>query len=282
MNLNQPYPLNESIKWRLTHCFLFSTFVFLFLFIFQPFELSKLSKNQWLIALGYGAVCFTIMVLLNVGLFLLFPTYFSEKNWTTKREILWAILNLFLIGLCNCIFSFLIKITPFTWQNLFLFEFYTIAVGVFPITISILLNQARLSSKFERKSQQLNESIEKNRWQFIPQKITLNNGTKTFELAIEQFVFAKSADNYVEIYYLDNALISRKILRNTLKNVDAHFAEHKTIFKCHKSYIVNLNHVKHISGNAQGYKLHLKKTAQILPVSRALNATIKQLFTHQP
>lgn len=281
-SLSQPYPLNESIITRFINSFVFGIFVFLFLFIFQPFELSKLPHNILPIAIGYGAICFAIMAILNVIVFLSLPNVFSERTWTTKKEILWTIFNILVIGLGNYIYSYLIKIADFTWWNLFLFETYTLAVAIFPITISILLNQARLHNKFERQSKQLNQDIEKqhniSNAKPIPDTVTIDMGTEKFELAVENFLYAKSDDNYVELYYVSNSKVCRQVFRNTLKNVYSWFSEHNSIFKCHKSYIVNLTHVQRVSGNAQGYKLHLGGTDEILPVSRSLNNTIKLYF----
>ena len=282
LNLSQPYPLNQSLKRRLITSFLFGSFVFLFLSIFQPFELSKLPKDILLIAFGYGAVCFVIMAILNAVAFLTLPSCFSESRWTTKKQILWIIINVIFIGLGNYTFSLLTKVTAFTWWNLFLFETYTIAVAVFPVTILTLANQVRLSKKFERQSEHFNEDIEKKQNKFIAETnfpiIAIDNGNDEFNLAIEDFLFAKSDDNYVEIYFLNDKIVSRKIVRNTLKNVYSLFAEHKEIFKCHRSYIVNLKHVQRISGNAQGYKLHLQESGEIIPVSRSLNETVKLYF----
>lgn len=283
-NFNTLYPVNESIKSRLLTCVLFGSFVSLFLFIFQPFGLSALPISIALISIAYGMICFAMMVILNVIVYLSLPDYFSEDNWTTKKELLWTILNVLLIGLANTIFSFLIKTAVFTWWNLFLFEAYTIALAVFPLTVSILLNQARLSNKFEQQSQPLNNSIENKKSSFdietIPSVITIGSGTEEVTLLVDNFLYAKSDDNYVTVYYLDNTTVSQKTIRNTLKATYALFAEHKEIFKCHKSYIVNFKHVERISGNAQGFKLHLKGTDKILPVSRSLNGTIKSYFTN--
>lgn len=281
LNLNQPYPLNESLKGRVLSSLLFGTFVFLFLFIFQPFELSKLPHNILPIALGYGAVCFIIMLIINLGVHLFFPQYFSEISWTTKKEILWTILNVLLIGLANYIFSFLIKITAFTWANLFLFEAYTIAVAVFPLTISILLNQVRLNNKFEKQAKELNEDIDEKQSKFIADTIHSQNKVEfeNFELIVDNFFYARANDNYVTIYYINDKAVSQRTLRNTLKNVYLLFAGNREILRCHKSYLVNLKHVQRISGNAQGYKLHLKRTDEILPVSRTLNEKIKSYFT---
>lgn len=283
LSLNQPYPVNESIKWRLVNCILFGTFVFLFLFIFQPFELSKLPKHIGFIALGYGLVCVVVMAILNVGFFMLFPSYFSESNWTTRKEITWSILNVFCIGIANYFFSILIHLAAFTWMNLFWFEMYTTAVAIFPITISILINQVRLRSQFERQSAKINETIDKKQNREpeskAPSTISITNGNETFELVVEDFLFAKSEDNYVNVYYLNNQSVLRKMLRNTLKQVYSMCAQHPNILKCHKSYLVNLKHVQRLSGNAQGYKLHVLGTDEVISVSRSLNETIKQYFT---
>jgi DNA-binding LytR/AlgR family response regulator len=51
----------------------------------------------------------------------------------------------------------------------------------------------------------------------------------------------------------------------------------QNIYRCHKSYLVNLAKVNHVSGNAQGYKLHLKDVEDQIPVSRKLNEEIKEI-----
>ncbi len=44
----------------------------------------------------------------------------------------------------------------------------------------------------------------------------------------------------------------------------------KKVIRCHKSYIVNLNKVNRISGNAKGYKLQIDELDFLIPVSRSL------------
>ena len=282
LNIEQSYPLHESLKERLLICFLFGLFVFLFLSIFQPFELNNLPTNLLLITFGYGAICFAIMALLNIGVFFSFPNYFSTNSWTTGKEILWVTINVFIIGFGNYIFSLLVNVTSFSWWNSVLFISYTLLVGVFPLTVLILLNQVRLQSKFEKQSQHLNEEIKKKQIKYadqsIPSKISVPNEREDFELIVDAFLYAKSDDNYVNIYYLNNTSISRKMIRITLKKMDSLFVEHKDILKCHKSYIVNLKHVHRVSGNAQGYKLHIRNKDIIVPVSRALNKIIRSHF----
>ena len=43
-------------------------------------------------------------------------------------------------------------------------------------------------------------------------------------------------------------------------------------FRCHRAYIVNLDKIEQVEGNAQGYKLKLQGTEDLIPVSRNLNS----------
>jgi DNA-binding LytR/AlgR family response regulator len=56
--------------------------------------------------------------------------------------------------------------------------------------------------------------------------------------------------------------------------VEEALAPYPQFFRCHRAYIVNLAAVEHVSGNAQGYKLHLKDVAELIPVSRNLNSVL--------
>ena len=161
------------------------------------------------------------------------------------------------------------------------------AIGVFPITAVVLINQARLNNKFKGESLLINALVENSVKEIPPTqnlaiKILSENGSVELELLPEDLLFAKSDDNYVEIVFFHNGKKSRKLIRNTLKNIHAMFPDHQDFYRCHKSYVVNLIRVNHISGNAQGYKLHLKDTDEIVPVSRSNNENIKLLFAQRP
>lgn len=283
INFNKPYPLNDSITWRWINSALFGAFVFVFLAVFQPFELNQLSENTILIALGYGFVCFIIMAILNVGIYLLFPSFFQEKTWVTSKEIFWVLLNVLVIGIGNYLYSVGIKIIPSNWSNFLLFESYTLAVGVFPIVISVLVNQKRLSHKFEKESDELNKQIEQKSANTANDKkkvnITSDSESDNIELELSDFLYAKSDDNYVTIHYLDHDKREAKLMRTTLRKIESLFSHTYDVIRCHRSYVINLNQVEHFSGNAQGYKLHVKGVEELIPVSRKLNKSIKNYLS---
>ena len=102
------------------------------------------------------------------------------------------------------------------------------------------------------------------------------------EILPEHFLYAKADDNYVEVYHLMNEQKQRKVIRNSLKSIHAFLPTQINFYRCHKSYVINLDYVNHISGNAQGYKFHLKNTEELIPVSRSNNEFVKNYFTNRP
>lgn len=288
LKLNNPYPLNESFRDRTFKCGLFGLFVFLFLFVFRPFEIGGLKENLLKVSLGYGMVCFAMMFFLNVFLFNSLPNYFNESQWTIKRELIWSVVNLVLIGSANFIYSNIIDITNVNLGSLLLFLTYTLAVGLFPITLVVIFNYKRWNNKYETESEVLNPLIESEISK--PSKVVerevikflAENGSVELEILPEHFLYAKADDNYVEIYYLMNEQKQRKVIRNSLKSIHAFLPILSNFYRCHKSYVVNLDFVNHISGNAQGYKFHLKNSDELIPVSRSNNEFVKNYFTNRP
>jgi DNA-binding LytR/AlgR family response regulator len=52
------------------------------------------------------------------------------------------------------------------------------------------------------------------------------------------------------------------------------------LFRCHRSFIVNLAQVKSVSGNAQGYRLHFSDPSITIPVSRTAGKELRGKLVH--
>ena len=89
-------------------------------------------------------------------------------------------------------------------------------------------------------------------------------------------LYIVAADNYIRIYYHQNDAIKTQLIRSTLKKAEEKLANYDNFYRCHRSYLVNLNYIRHISGNATGYKLHLEGINDLIPVSRSLNNEISE------
>lgn len=274
----------------------FGLFVLLFLVLFEPFGLAGMDAPVWRIALGYGAVCTAVMLLLNGVLPRFLPAYFSEPRWTVGREITWTLVNVALIGLANLCYSAAIGLAVISWELLLRFEAYTVLIGLFPVTVAVLLNELRLTRRFREGSERVNAGMRpagrgEEAAPALPDPpstqdalitIPSENGREDLTLPVDALLFIRSAGNYLEVHQAEGAGMLRKVLRGSLKRTEEQLAGQPRLLRCHKSHLVNLDRVVRVSGNAQGFHLHLDRGEQVIPVSRKLNDRLGALLADRP
>jgi len=250
--------------------------------------------SLWFITSGFAGATFIPMVLLNMLIPKLFKNYFNDKKWTVGREIFWTTMNVFIIGFCNYLFYNYAANLPFSFGRILWFQGSTIAIGAFPVVILTLWRENKDRRKFSIEADIINDSIQEsqndlntkeNEPELESKAIVLDipslNASEDLSILMDDFLFIQSSDNYIDVFYLKNGTPTKAVLRNTLKAIEDVLSENENLFRCHKSYLVNLHHVHHISGNAQGYKLHLNHTEEIVSVSRGHNETIKSRLANR-
>ena len=95
-----------------------------------------------------------------------------------------------------------------------------------------------------------------------------DDGSENIELQVNDILFLKSAQNYVEVHYIIGQETKQVLLRNTLKAILGDLERFEAFMLCHRSYIVNLQQVITINGNSRGYTVLLKNCYTVIPVSR--------------
>lgn len=297
--LSKPYRQARfgAVLWK--RSLLFGAFVCLFLALFRPFGLDGIGERIWPIALGYGAVCSAIMLVMNTLVPLGWPSFFDEERWTVGREIGWSLLNVLLIGAGNALYSVGVGFVDPSWNALLWFELYTLLIGLFPVTVVVLSNEARLSRHYREGSKRVNAGIEgsaptvvvpRNEEPTHPPDLPLKadqaatitlpseNGREDLTLSPDDLLFLRSAGNYVEVHHLHQGRPVRPVMRASLKRLEEALSPWPRFLRCHKSHVVNLHQVVRVSGNAQGYRLHLREDVDAVPVSRQLNDRLEELL----
>lgn len=277
--LNRPYVSDLSRKKRVIHALTFGAFVFLFLLAFKPFGLEGFGAGITWLLLGYGVITCVVMLGLNVGIPFLFPGFFGEERWTTGREIIYTALNILAIGACNYLYTVaMISLAPgmgaFMW-----FIGITLLVALFPTSIVVLLRERVDRATFSEQSNAITASLRTATSMADRAMITLrsaNVNDSDLALLPHNLCFIKAADNYAEVWYTEGVALRKTLLRTTLKELEDALAEHPEMVRCHKSYLVNLDRIERVTGNAQGYRLQLRGVDQLVPVSRTNNATLRQ------
>jgi DNA-binding LytR/AlgR family response regulator len=284
--LQQPYPLATAGSKIITPL-VFGVFIALFLYIFRPFGLDELEPGRMLrAAAGLGLVTFGVIFLeIWIGP-LLMPAYFREASWTVGREIFVTLTDVFLIGLGNLIFSAWYLHTSFTISSMIWFQAVTVVVGVLPLALWTMYSQLKLQKKYAAEARTLDAQVQERKHpETAPApsapveatlQLTAEQGSEGLQLNPEQLLYIAAADNYIKVYHLEKGIVKQTMLRSSLKRAATGLEGYPQFFRCHRTFLVNLDHVTEVSGNAQGYKLQLAHTGDWVPVSRSLHTEIRE------
>jgi hypothetical protein len=266
--LNKPYDLLEINKFKFLFSFGGALFLFLFLFIFEPFGLYNLSGLFKL-----KIISFHVFSALLIGLVHLFWLQkFFIKKYNLRNTILWISWMIFLSILSSSLINDLvINQGQFYFITFIFFLGIIFGITIVPILILILWHYIHTLKKQIKISSQINKKIlEKDGILNNSEKIIFeaSNKRENISLLMNNFLYITSADNYIDVYYKEDNSIKHNLLRNTLNEIEKKFAGNKNVQRCHMSYIVNLGLIDSVLGNASGYKLKLKNTEVLIPVSR--------------
>lgn len=107
-----------------------------------------------------------------------------------------------------------------------------------------------------------------------------------FDIQVTDIVLCSAMSNYVKVYYLKGDVISektitKKIVRTTLGQISDQIQIPRFI-QCHRSHIVNMEHVNRYSGNAKGMRLWLVGLDVSVQVSRSNVPIVKQWMDQNP
>lgn len=274
--LQQPIALETGTLARYRQAVFFGAFVFLFLFTFQPFGLNGTGPDLLRITLGYGVVCFAVMIFLNVFVMRLFPNYFEEDRWTLGRDIFWNLVNILTIGLFNLLFSAWIGIANITWKSIFFLEFYTLLVAIFPVTVAIFWKERLLRRRHEKASQDIRSITLMYPSLDAALVVPSDNEGESFQISVHDLIYLQSAENYIEVHFMEGGALKKRMIRYTLKQLSTDWNGHQSLYRCHKSFLINLHHVEEVSGNAQGLRVKLKGVDRQIPISRQLTKEIRE------
>ncbi len=281
MKLTEAYPLMSSHRDKCLLATGVGTLVFLFLLVFQPFGLSTITEQKFIIISGYGIIS-AVVALLHM---FLVERIFKESTWTVWKDIsflLWVALAV----TCANYFYTVHVISPSSGQpfSFISFIFYTYSVSIFPNVALVLVNQNRLYLKHFKVAELINKEVHKENKtntssNIIDQTLTLSGIYNTaVNLTPFQILYIESLGNYVIIHYEKNRSEQSIKIRNTLKSIRDQLNNEEIFFQTHRAFIVNLSQIKHITGNAQGLKLQVKFSSSLVPVSRNFVQKFNDIF----
>lgn len=255
--LNKPYPYNDDLRHNAKIIFFISLGILAFLLIFQPIEIDTFTSKQ-IIFLVTGLPISTFVVL-SINLIILpslFPKLFYNNIWNIKKEIIWNLWILLTISSSDFLFyTQLFEILDISFSDIG----RILLLGFLPVAVLIIVNQDRLLRSHLESAQKLNEKLTESKEQKVKLIHFISDYKKdNLSISPDSLLVIKSADNYIEIYYRSEGMIKKQMIRYSLKKAVETVNEFDFIIRCHRTFIVNTNHIKEITGNSQGYKLYFE------------------------
>jgi DNA-binding LytR/AlgR family response regulator len=271
--------LVDDLKQELGLLLSISFGVFLFILFFQPFKFDDFDfNNSLLFVVGLGSIIFIISVIIRI----IIPWLFRKDNQDTKILVLPSYFNAFIIlVLSSLAFEFylryvgMVHITFFTTIKVILVCLAVVIILSFYDLLEELKQQNELLIIEKRSIQKqigkcedelLNKSIE-----FISE-----NNSENFSLLISEVAVIKSADNYVEIIYKEGNSFRKKLIRNTLRNIELQIKPYSNFIRCHRICIVNLHYIEKLVRNNNNHWLIIKGYDEQIPVSRQYLLSLKE------
>jgi hypothetical protein len=216
--------LNTSSKYHFIIALIIGLWLVIFLVLIAPFDASDLSFSIRLQILPpYGIITFLAYTIL-----------IPFQNWVFNQRGQWNLaLEFIFIGL----FNILALIGSFAYYKTDiingLYNFIKFTFEVYYPIFFILLPMILFLRWWTNK-----KGVEKSL-----NKIVLKGENKldVLRISLNDLICISSADNYVEVSYLIDNTLHKKLLRITLKNVHPQIP---SLLKTHRSYLINPTHFK--------------------------------------
>jgi len=267
--LKKPFPEEDNKAVYIRNVAAISVFVTLFLYIFQPFDMSSIQSGLFWNCLGFGVATFVASVFYDLCLRPLFGLISKGKGLTFGKWILHMIGIILTISLANFVYVRLSFFGYIRWEFFPIMIANTFAIGIFPVVVLGAISLLREERKYRLISDEINQK------ESIIEPDNRAADQTVFDIPIYQIRYIEALQNYVKIGYINSSgHPTEHTERATLKGI-LNEVEDSTIVKCHRSFLVNREAIISTSGNAQGLLLTLSDCDKIIPVSRSYVAIFR-------
>lgn len=255
--------------------------VFLFILFFQPFPLNRFDLNNMLLFIsGFGGIIFIFIFLVRV----LFPWWIQNKKQNEEDTSAHPYLTGFVILALNSVaFAFYLRYVGFVSISFYIMLKVVIICLAPAVALGIydkINNLQKQNESLILEKKVIQKQIEKYEDDYLNKSIDFvsENSSEVLNLIIADVAFIKSADNYVEIVYKEDDNFKKKLIRNTLKNIEQQIKQYSNFIRCHRICIVNMHYIEKLNSSYNKHWLTIKGFSEQIPVSRQYLLKLKEAF----
>ena len=263
---------STSRKFYLVTCTV--SFAFIFLNFFEPFGLyydTSISQDEVFIEIFIAMLVafvvlllsqFVVRLLLKLAEFTIASLFFWFLLEAVTVAFIWSVFDVFSKNTTDILVAvWLGNFVAYLLIMGFPYFFYVSYLHIRDTIINLKNENSTTSSKTEVALKDENNIVR-------------------LVLKIENLLFIKSADNYIEVHFLENGVISKSLLRTSIKKLETAFSN-TPIIRCHRSFIVNTNNIELTKKTSSGYSLKLNQVSELtIPVSKSYLSEFRKHTQH--
>ena len=258
-------------------------FALIFINIYRPLDFDRIGDilNAHINISNETIILLTALIMVLSGMAIgaisrvIMGGYTKRHQLTYLGYIIWILGE---IGVMATLFTFFTLFTdtdkslPELLRNSYV---NTILIVLIPYTLSYILFVLR-DKMSELKA--LRQQIEKDETVLQRAYIQILDEKGEMRLSIrrENLLLIESADNYVCIYYINGGKTKKSMVRNTLSRIAEHL-QGSRIVRCHRSYMINLDHAKVLHRDKEGVFIELGiEGIPDIPISRTYAENVQE------
>ena len=290
-------------------------FTVLALAVFKPFGLEAWRWQAYVHLLLVGALGVGVCMLTELILkwIVKMPRSVEQGvDYVIRRNLWFQVINTPLVTVMICLYrhfllSDRVEGNRLSWSNFFetlvIIAFCSFAIGLYwrfkfrSRYLAAELEETRLlNEQLQKLQQNTAKQVENASSHEIgemgnPQKkpfsgtfpspiIVLKGSTsESVTIDIAELMYIEAVGNYVKIYQWHDEKIRTDILRATMKHVESDLQACRSVVRCHRAFLVNLQQVEQVVTRSGAMHLLIRHIHDTIPVSRSNITQVKEAIT---
>ncbi|MBU0490114.1 MAG: LytTR family transcriptional regulator [Bacteroidetes bacterium] len=249
-------------------------YLFLFTFIYKPFGLLA-ADNKFLLEVSAltGGVVFLLTVLI------LLIIHKLQDRMLLANHIYWkpVCITILMLAFTSCTVYFLYPVVFPVLHP----DFFDVLVELSIAAVAPLLGALYYAERVELRELHLTAELlsrkvgdAKHALNDKILNVSVESSTGNFEFLLSEIIAIEASDNYCTFYLFKGEKLNKSMQRVSLKSISEQLDGEEDIFRCHRSFMVNLNFFEKIHGNAKGYRMKLANLDFEVPVSRNIEQSV--------
>ena len=287
MDLSQKLPSYITEKKNITRLVIFTAlFALVFINIYSPFGVNsvivragkslKIENESLLLLISSSLIILTGVLVVVISRIILYRVTRKRGGIYLTRYLLWIAAEIILMAVFYAVFEILFLDEPRAFLETFKVSIQSTAlVLLLPYSISWLYLSWIEKNKMLQKIKEGKASTDTHKKMIV---FYDEKGTMRLTIKFSELLYLQAADNYVTIVYNHHDKQARYMLRSTLKLIEERYKDFSLV-RCHRSYMVNFDHVKIIRRERDGLKIELDTPSEyIIPVSNTYLEAVFKAF----